>query len=551
MADNKNPLKDQALVNEGAGLLMQIIQSLQKRSSEGEAKAAGQSWINQNAPNLLSAQMYGDKWNLANKSGFNTSDDGLMALIDGFLYRETDFDQQAQLRSDLLKWMQTLNDRDFNFAQKLEERSYNESLRDEQRVYDSPVAQLQRLMATGMSRQASLQMINQSGSGGSSGIASPSVVGSTSPGFATDYNAPGGTTFNNYTQGVSQIVSSICQLFNAGVNGYEAIKQGNLQQQQTIALQRVNDAQSVGSQFNSVYQTAVDNGLIDTSSIRSFDDARKAVRGIPYESSPDIYEYAHGDGYEQLTKTPLALSQAASEFDFNNRASESVPRLLQARALAESYALYPDQILNSIDKNDADIAKIYTDIGLAHDTFELDKQRAESEMNLQDAQAEVSRSERRQKDLENERIKIALHREQITADDLDQTALYEASFKLQMATQLNDKKVMDDVIASIINDEKQRRAIMAFNVLRLQNLETMLNQPNGNALLNWSTFYNDLGVGQMFNSWMQSVNQSDLGAAQRNFESFVMSFGIQPKRAVVGGAANSGPVGANLFGVQQ
>lgn len=557
---------DAKIAQEMMQLIKNNIQQFNSGKSYDEVVSGQNKFIQDNLPNVYAQTLmnsgYGN-WDSLIGSGMPTSDSGLSALLSFLAYNDSDADRQFSYQKDALAWLQTLNERDYLKNQQLDqrdydrflqldERAYNEQMRDEQRAYDSPLAQLQRLMQTGLSRGAALDFLSGSGSG-SSALASPTAIGASgipsgSTQFASPYSAAAGSTFSNYAQGAASIVDSLCQLFGVGINGFQAYSTGTVQQQQARALKMQNDAITQGSSFNSLYQSAVSSGLIDKSKITSFDSARKALSEIPKEKSPVIYDYMHGDGYNLLKSTPMALDYAGQYFDNNNRYGDSVARSRQMMALATAYELKPKEILSAIDKNSAEVQKIFNDILNSNEQLELEKLVADHQMKLIDAQAEVATETAKQRDLENQRIKIALHREQITADDLDNVALYQASYELQIAAKMNSKEVMDQTLESILLNEKQRRAIMAFNCLRLQNTQTLLNQPNGAALLNWSSFYDDLDLGQMFNSYIQAAGPDLLKSKKYAFDNFVASFGIQPRNWFTRGLQDAGSINANFFG---
>lgn len=481
--------------------------------------------------------------------GGKFDDTALQAILGYLSYNEDDDDFKHGAQQDLLKWMQTLNQRQYEQAQTAEQRAYNEQVLNEQRMYDSPTALLQRLMATGMSREAALQMISQSGLGGSgSGSALIGDAAMAQPSYAAEYNQPGGTTLRNYIGAGTDIVNTLVNLFSMGINGFQAVASGTASIQQALALKQQDAAIKAGSAFNSMYQSAVDSGLIDKKAIHSFDDARSALLNLSQASSPAIYDYMHNGGYEQMKSTPMALDYAGQYFNNNYSHGDAVARSRQMMALADAYELKPKEILTAIDKQDAEIQKIFHDIQLSDDTYDLEVRKVDAEVGYMDAQSELTRETTKQRELENSRIKIALHREEITADDLDQVALYQASYELQIAQKTNDPQVMKDTLESIALNEKQRRAIMAFNCLRLQNVQTMLNQPNGQALLNWSTFYDNLGLGSMFNSWMQAMPPDLMKSKKNQLNNFVASFGIQPRNWFTRNLKESGSANVNLFG---
>lgn len=476
----------------------------------------------------------------------NITDNQLAASLGWLSYNSNDEDFRHGAQQDLLKWLQTLNQREYEQGLLNEQRDYNKSVLDEQRLYDSPLAQLQRLMGTGLSRGAALEFLNSGGAGsGSPLIGSP--ISASAPSYAADYNQPGGTTLRNRLGIGLDILNSLINLTNLGFNGFSAIKSGTLQQQQASALQLQNNGAIQSSQFNAMYQSAIDRGLIDKKKINSFDDARKAMLDIP-DSAKDIYDYMHNGAYDTFVNTPYALRMAGDDFKANYEAGDSVARSRQMMALAAAYELQPDVIVAGLDKNDAEIQKIFADIANDQEMLALEKEHFEHQNSFIDAQAELSRVEKSQRELENERINIALNREKITADDLDQVAIYDASRLLQIAAKSSDPDVMKDTLMYIADNEKMRRGLMAFNLLRLTNTEKMLNLPNGQALLNWSSFYDDLNLGGMFNSYLTASGPDLLKGKRYAFDNFVASFGIQPRNWFTRGLQTTSGVGVSLFG---
>lgn len=106
-------------------------------------------------------------------------------------------------------WNKQLLDTLLQYVMTQENRSYNESLRNEQRVYDSPTNQLARLMAAGISRDAAIQLLHASGSGGVS-------VPYSDPAAAAE-GIPASQSSLNGTQRVTSVFGAIAQI--AGVIG--------------------------------------------------------------------------------------------------------------------------------------------------------------------------------------------------------------------------------------------------------------------------------------------------------------------------------------------
>lgn len=93
---------------------------------------------------------------LVNQLG-NASNSAILQLLGMMVALE----RYGLTQSQATDWNKQLLDQMLNQILENEKRTYNESMRDEQRLYDNPQNQLARLMGSGISRDAAMQMLGE------------------------------------------------------------------------------------------------------------------------------------------------------------------------------------------------------------------------------------------------------------------------------------------------------------------------------------------------------------------------------------------------------
>lgn len=265
-------------------------------------------------------------------------DNQVKALLNYLALNQEDLDFKHGAQQDLLKWIQTLNQRDYEQTIRDEQRDYNKSVLDEQRQYDSPTAQLQRLMATGLSRSAALELLNGSGLGGSSSGSSlvQSPITPSGASFAADYNQAGGTTLRNYVGAATDIANALANLASTALSGIplgNTLKTGALLGQQLFSGQMQQSAlQSVGSLMGAIYSTAADGTPFirpKDGEVRNAEGLLNWMQGVSKDDNPNVYDYVRSPQFKEFANNPFAwqlydtlygehsnASQVQTEYDY-------------------------------------------------------------------------------------------------------------------------------------------------------------------------------------------------------------------------------------------
>lgn len=198
----------------------------------------------------------------------------IYALLQAWNGNDTEFgiDQQNKYIDMLL-----------NQQEKKEDQQYSEDWRDNDRAYNSPQAQLARLMATGMSRDAALQLLGSSGAGSGSGSAAP--VTSTLPSglgsSAIDYANMKINDRNSWANIVLQSFSTAANLVSAGFGINSAFAAAKNTIASTELMQKNSDAMMQSGSVMATIQNAISQGFKPSADdLSTLDKARAWLQSL-------------------------------------------------------------------------------------------------------------------------------------------------------------------------------------------------------------------------------------------------------------------------------
>lgn len=428
-------------------------------------------------------------------------------------------DLAAQYADKFLQWLMDLNQRDYDRFITNDDRAYQQSLIDDQRSYDSPSSQLSRLMATGLSRGAALEFLN---GGAAPADPIPSTQGSIS-------SPPIHSDMVGAAQRNGQLISSIAmQLVGFGFGAIGAQATRSLASAQAVAQQQANAAQQKSAQLNQHIYNAHRSGLINLDG-KSFDSVIDSMSAIPASSSQEIYDFMHDtNGMAALMGTPGAYKISSDNFNtrFGNVDATNVSRQLQYQA--DAAALQPQQIQIDILKSQAEIDKIYTDIDFENLEIDFNKESFDSRLDLLGSQVENVKSNTRLSnanssvaEIQAKQSAIALKRMQLTAADMDATAMLRVARELQIAQTLGSSEAMDIFCDTILKDQQAQNSLAVFNCLRLNNLNSLVE--NNPALLDLHNLCDELDLGGIFYDYLKRspMYKGQVG----KYTDFINSFG--------------------------
>lgn len=198
----------------------------------------------------------------------------------------------------LLGMMQQANQRAFDIEQ-----------RDESRLYNNPMNELARLMGSGVSRDAALEILK--GSAGGSG--SLGVAGSGS--FdAPSVSAPSGTMELQKQQSIAGMVfgslAALSNLVQSGVSVAQGIEQVNQLKGQNYFSNKQIEAFDSVQQLTSALQTMQTNGEIEPSEIEKLSNANDLIKFLQKQSESN-------DNLKQLIKSPAYATALGTSYGRN------------------------------------------------------------------------------------------------------------------------------------------------------------------------------------------------------------------------------------------
>lgn len=392
-----------------------------------------------------------------------------------------------------------------NYLKDLEQRNYNERMLSDQRQYDSPAAYLNRLMSTGLSRQAALELI-KGGVPSTQALTAPEG----SPVVASGIGAQKAAANAQLGLGIaSTVVSTIASIASFGIAAPAAIASAGLTAAGALAAKRANEAQEASAAFNAaVFEEQQSNPDFDPSTM-SFDQVAQHM--------------AQNDKYAPMVRSLHSSPGAyriASE-NYNTRFSNTDVRTQVRRSLAALQAeeLQPKLITQQIaglkaeiDKTFAEIESISLDNDFSKDTYDMKLLQFSNATDMSSEQAEQSRLTTDSLGYEVgsakarlSMINIAAKRMQLTADDMDATAVAECARKLKLALAENTPEAIKNACDEILDNSYYSRALAAFNVMRANNLQSIVGSPQGSQLLELDNLLNTLNLGEYFKIRYQSL----------------------------------------------
>lgn len=430
--------------------------------------------------------------------GGNTQE--LLWLLQQSNQNASNADSEKDSFNTLVQYLQELESRSYNENQANKTREYDRALQLDERAYTSEAAQLSRLMSLGLSRSAALQMIQ----GGSVGTNAATAQQSQGGASGVSSTISPSQTAANIANTVYSGINSLAQLVQLGLNAPNIIASGQLNS--ALAYNAQQGAQGLGlaSQYLGNVQSALDSGLINYNDVQDIQALREKMLGITAEQDPNIYAYMHNGGYDAFRRSYNAMAYARGAFtdDWNARGYKQTPEDAEAYrhnlyAMVAAQELQLDKIKSEIDLNGAQMSESFARAS------EIASQTAinEQELRLYPMKSSLMASEilknvavARDTETHQKMSAIALHRAELTADTLDQIALYDVARDLTYAQASNDPKVKQNVVNSIINDAAKTNALMEFNYLYYNQAVELAKSEGGKQMLNLGVMMHDMNL---------------------------------------------------------
>lgn len=439
----------------------------------------------------------------------------------------------------LTKWTEGLNGQNLreaqgnlaNFLMTLNERQYNEGMLENERTYNSPVAQLYRLMQSGMSRSEALKYIQQQQGGSAIGASTMQPVSASANGEAEELARQ-----DSILNGVISAASTFAGIASMGMSAPAAIATNSIQAAAALAAKRNARAQELSGSFNAHLYRASKLGFIDPSKT-TYDDSLPIMEGITQQQSPEIYDFMHNGEFAEMNGLPGGYKIFSENYNARFGNINSLEQVHQMRAATTAANLQPKVIQQEILRSKAQIEQIFANIentNASTDNILADTATTEATRSLLvgslSNQNEMSRIQINKAKEELELVKIAAHRAQITAADMDDTAIARCAADLAEAQTRNDPAFKQLVCEGIIEDQKARRAFIAFNYLRKTNLQQLAE--NNPQLLEFHNLCEEMGLGDFL---QQVIMKSPVAKGKgKEMRELIMSFG--KKYTGVGGS---------------
>lgn len=198
--------------------------------------------------------------------------DALSQMLSGYSGSGVSTERNDMFYQFLLQLLATQDQRLYDQSLTKDQREYDWNLLQDQRSYNLPINELMRLMSTGISRDAAIQILSGVGSSGT-GVGSSGVVNS-GPVNAPSVSAPSGTMAVNYA---NMSIAALQSLVNSGVNLATGIAQIQSQQSANYwSKQQISANESV-TELASALQSMQDQGIIDSSLFDSLSNPNDLV----------------------------------------------------------------------------------------------------------------------------------------------------------------------------------------------------------------------------------------------------------------------------------
>lgn len=233
-------------------------------------------------------------------------------------------------------YLALLEQRDYDKSQLQDQRNYDFALLQNQRQYESPAAQLGRLMQTGLSRQAALQMI-QSGSIQPTAGSPVQSQGIPSSSDGSGVSAASAANSANQLNTLRSVASAIFSLASFGVSAGAAGATSSLQVAQQVAQQQANRAQQVSAALNAGLWRKQKDGADFKG--KSFDDVA-AMFADDEQLSPM---------FNELMSTPGAYRIGSDNFNVRFGNKNLVEQSLQEHYRSEAAKVNLDELFLNYD----------------------------------------------------------------------------------------------------------------------------------------------------------------------------------------------------------
>lgn len=396
----------------------------------GQTSKAGKAWLENvgNLPQNDIMQSYMDFM------GKNTSGDA---------------DQWDAYVNNLMQMGQSELDYRRSLENQQRERDWTLQDREHEENYNDPSQVLARLMATGMSRQAAMALLN----GGQSSV--PNAVSAASSLGAT--TAPSGTAESNAVNNANAIIGALTSFSDLALQATSfglslpAIKSQNaLSTTAAYMSQMQRDAYDMSGQFYAGIHQAVLNGSLDRSAFTSYDEMARLAYALP--DSPDnhgLYNFMHGGSYARMLSNPFAMDNQHSLFNANWGTQDVASNVVDGARLR---SLQAQGMLLDQQQVTATIANINADTDTLIEQLNFDKQMHPLEVEAQTLENAYTRGEMEQQWIETEQMWMDLDIAREVFDNVKDGAIYRTLGELKRWTAMSDQKVVDKEMLSYCQD---------------------------------------------------------------------------------------------------
>lgn len=284
--------------------------------------------------NLANYKNLSDFLAAAGRSGDISMSDllSLLSISMGDMSGAQRADWNKQLLDQQLALLTEQEKRAYNESQLKEQRLYNEGALAEQRLYDNPLNQLARLMGSGISRDAAIQMLSGgSGSGGSGGsalIADP-VTGDAAalaPGVAatqSDLNR-----MQEQTALANTIINgagAVCGLVSLGFSIPQSIQQTQmLKMHNYLTAEQLASYKSAGTAFQILNAAGA-----AADSFGSVASAASAITQLANNGNVDAAAFVASGGIDKMRRNAPFASRTLGELYKSERSSADYDKQFQ------------------------------------------------------------------------------------------------------------------------------------------------------------------------------------------------------------------------------
>lgn len=262
----------------------------------------------------------------------------------------------------LFQYALTQDQRDYDWQLQQDQRKYDWSMLQDQRLYTNPTNELARLMGSGISRDAAIQMM--SGSAGNIAAGSGGTPFSTGAVSAPSVNTPGTLDLQRGLGIANTVLNGVTTLTNCGISIAEAVPQVQMMQNQAyMSNEQLTAYQSV-QQAYSILEAYGNTNEADT--FGNVDNAVKAVQELADAGVVAAQNFIDQGGDKALLRTAPISSPMIHQLYRNERASSDYDKsysqqLRQAIASANLTELSFEDLSADIQNKFAEFEKIMAD----------------------------------------------------------------------------------------------------------------------------------------------------------------------------------------------